>query len=191
MQTLTRKNRLTKKERNYVKEYIKTGGDGTIAALRSYDVEKSKSPMNTAAAISSENLNKPHIVKAIQEMLPDDLLAERHLELLNKREVRITRINGQEEKELIDSPDTQAVTRALDMAYKIKGSYAPEKRIIANITLKTQELSDEELEELAYKPIKAEVLSDIKTKPAIISKEELTSRVINGDKDKENDKQNA
>lgn len=72
--------------------------------------------------------------------LPDGLLAKRHRELLNKREV--VYIAGKQEKELIDQPDTQAVSKALDMAYKLKNKYPNEndpgnKTLIINISGET------------------------------------------------------
>ena len=111
--------KLSKKERGFVKEYIKTG-NGTQSALKVYDT---KSYM-TGAMIASENLKKPKIIKALQEMLPDDLLADRHLALLNKKEI----VKGLE-GEYVDI-DTLAVSKGLDMAYKIKGSYSPEKSVV-------------------------------------------------------------
>lgn len=145
-----RKTRLTHKERGFIRDYIKTE-NGTLAALRNYEIgPHNRNPLNTAASIATENLQKPHIIKSIAEALPDSLLAERHLELLNKREVITAYREGKEGKEVIDSPDTQAVTRALDMAYKVKGSYAPEKRVNLNLEIPLKELSDEELAELAY-----------------------------------------
>lgn len=128
METL-KKPRLTKKQRGFVKDYVKTG-NGQQSAMRNYDVSSKES----AEALASENLTKPAIIQAIQERLPDDLLAERHLELLNKRETEtVYETSGTGEDKITTSitidrgPDTQAVTKALDMAYKLKGTYAPEK----------------------------------------------------------------
>lgn len=53
--------------------------------------------------------------------LPDSALAKRHRELLNKREYRTV---GEESEDA--GPETQAVSKALDMAYKLKGRYADE-----------------------------------------------------------------
>lgn len=120
------KNTLTKKEKGFVKDYVKTG-NGTEAALKNYDTKK----YNTASAIATENLKKPHIVKAIlsiADQIPDKLLAKRHLELLNKRE----HIKIDDEIEDV-GPDTQAVSKGLDMAYKLKGAYAPEKSMNLNL----------------------------------------------------------
>lgn len=118
--------RLTKKQLGFTKDFIETG-NGTEAALRNYDVEDE----NTAAVIASQNLRKPAIAEAIAEALPDDLLAQRHLELLNKREV----IRTPQGDMVTDQPDTQAVKAALDMAYKIKGTYAPEKRLTGHFDI--------------------------------------------------------
>ena len=123
-------NGLTKKEKGFIKDVVETG-NATLAALNNYDIE-SENKENVAAAIGSENLRKPKIKNAIADVLTDDLLSKRHLELLNKREV-IKMFNG--EGEVIDQPDTQAVSKGLEMAYKIKGSYAPERKLIGHVDL--------------------------------------------------------
>jgi len=69
--------------------------------------------------------------------LPDSALAKRHRELLEKQE-QISHLEkdintGQIKTTFIDVPDTQAVSKALDMAYKLKGAYAPEKSVNVNI----------------------------------------------------------
>ena len=105
---------LTRKQKGFVKDYAQSG-NGTQAALNNYDVEDGKLPKErVAAAIASENLTKPNIIKAIADMLPDELIAEKHLALLNKVD---------EKGEI----DVQAVKAGVDMAHKIKGSYAPEQ----------------------------------------------------------------
>lgn len=116
--------KLTRKQKGFIRDYVKTG-NGTQAIMNNYDLDNSKIPEKTASVMAVENLAKPSIAKAIAERLPDDLLEERHLELLNKREITIIEKDG--EKEIIDQPETQAVSKALDMAYKIKGSYVPDK----------------------------------------------------------------
>lgn len=67
----------------------------------------------------------------VNEFLPDNLIAERHLELLNKRDIeRYTEYerdeNGKQRavtKWRDNGPETAAVSKALDMAYKLKNSY--------------------------------------------------------------------
>mgnify|MGYP001611175047 FL=1 len=79
----------------------------------------------------------------MRTFLPDELLAERHKELLNKREIK--RIFNHELGEWIDTqvdvPETQAVSKGLEMAYKLKRKYPTEeggnKTLIINITGET------------------------------------------------------
>lgn len=81
----------------------------------------------------------------LNEHLPDSLLAKRHRELLNKREISLIEKNnetGEKIYEKLDEPDTQAVSKGLDMAYKLKGRYPKEngegdKTLIINITGET------------------------------------------------------
>lgn len=48
-----------------------------------------------------------------------DYLAERHKSLLDKREVVIVRDGKESHHELTDQPDTSAVSKGLDLAYKV------------------------------------------------------------------------
>lgn len=120
-------NSLTKKEKGFVQDYVKTG-NGTQSALKNYDTKD----ISTAAMIASTNIRKPKIQKAIKsiaEQIPDNLLVERHTELLNKREYIAIKDNETGElREKIDlGPESIAVSKGLDMAYKIKGIYTLEK----------------------------------------------------------------
>lgn len=125
--------KLTKKQREFVKEYVDTG-NGTKAALEVYDTDS----INTASSIASENLRKPNIINAIQEALPDELLAQVHLEGLNA-----TRSFPLGEGEYEDAPDYAVRHKYLDSAYKLKGSYAAEKHTTINLEVQTTaELKD-------------------------------------------------
>lgn len=149
------KTKLSKKQKGFVKDYVLTD-NATFAAKNNYDI-KSKDIDNVAAVIGNENLSKPKIIQSIAEALPDDLLAERHLELLNKREKSIVshkNKDGDDVFEVLDQPDTNAVKAGLDMAYKIKSTYAPEKSQHFNLTIditkraEIKKLSSKVLEEL-------------------------------------------
>lgn len=65
----------------------------------------------------------------MDEHLPPELIAQRHTELLNKR----ARRNIRDDKgniikyDVDDGPDTPAVVKALELAYKLRGSFAAEK----------------------------------------------------------------
>ena len=80
---------------------------------------------------TSKRTNKVTRTKGWQELLeqhlPDSVLAKKHRELLNKREIKYTYVDGKKEGELTDQPETQAVSKALDMAYRLKGRYEDEK----------------------------------------------------------------
>lgn len=80
----------------------------------------------------------------MEEFLPDTLLTKKHKELLEKKEV-VTKNNnktGKIETVSTGQIDVQAVSKGLDMAYKLKSKYGEQ-----TIRHKFGELSDEELEE--------------------------------------------
>lgn len=158
----TTKQKLTKKQRGFVKDYVETG-NGVVSAMKNYDVKD----YNTAAVIASENITKPNIVKAIDEALGDSMLATKHMELLNAvtlerlsfklkdtdDEIRaiVSQLPGYEVIHIrededgkvayVRSPDSNTQDKALDKAYKIKGTYAPEKHasVVLNIDDNTRE----------------------------------------------------
>ena len=57
--------KLTVKQKRFVKEYVKNDGNGTRAALATYNT----TDLDTARAIGSENLAKPSIKEAIEQAL--------------------------------------------------------------------------------------------------------------------------
>ncbi len=110
---------LTKKEKGFVKDYLETG-NGTHSALNNYDTDD----INTAASIASENLRKAKV----------------HVEGLNATKRSGTggmkigigtdgKVNDMGHTE-IDEPDYSVRHKYLDSAYKLKGSYAAEKKEI-------------------------------------------------------------
>ena len=125
---------LRPKQKEFVKNYIANGGNATQAVKDSkYDVKND----NVAGSIGSENLTKPKIQEAIKSLadeIPDSLLIEKHIALLNKME-KVTKNNMTSgEIDVIDTGeiDAQAVKAGLDMAYKLKSCYAPEKKDITS-----------------------------------------------------------
>lgn len=134
--------RLSKKEKDFAKEYAKTGNGTQSVIAAKYDVKDE----NSAGVIAHQNLRKvkvQKVIKSIAEQIPDDLLVEKHLELLNAQKVTRTMKKG-EEIEIEESVDNQAISKGLDMAYKIKGTYAPEKHINEiDATEELRQLADE------------------------------------------------
>ena len=136
---------LTKKQKIFVKEYVKSE-NGTQSALKAYDTKSE----NVAGALASENLRKPNIATAIEEVrkslaerIPDELLEKVHLEGL---------VAGKMVGETLE-PDYAVRHKYLDSGYKLKGSYAPDKAINLNIQTditnpKARELAEEYEEKL-------------------------------------------
>ena len=164
--------RLTKKQKGFVKDYVKTG-IASLAVKKNYNVAND----NVARNIGSENLTKPNIVKTLQEMFPDDLLAEKHLELLNAGFIEKIGFEKDIEDEdilevfkqakgckvlyirhyidldktaYVQVIDNNARKNALEMAYKLKGSYAPEKsvQVQVKINIEQQEKINKAIDEV-------------------------------------------
>lgn len=90
-------------------------------------------PAMIAAGYSPSTANIPKAVtgtkswKALMdEYLPEDKVALRHQELLDKRERRgVYDLNGKLVG-YVDEPETASVARAVEMAYKLRGAFVPE-----------------------------------------------------------------
>lgn len=127
--------RLTSKQRKFVNAFVETEGNGTQSALQAYDTTDT----NVAAAIASENLNKPKIINALEEALPDELLAKIHLEGLFATKPIYDATGGL----IAEDADFNARHKYLDSAYKIKGRYAAEKHVNFNVEVEpTDELKE-------------------------------------------------
>lgn len=118
-------NKLTKKQKGFVKEYIKTG-NGTQSALANYDTDD----YSTAGMIASENLNKPKIQIALEEALPTETLYEIHREGLFASKPYYNEAGDK----IAEDADYNIRHKYLDTAYKLKGSYAPDKSVTLHVT---------------------------------------------------------
>ena len=74
------------------------------------------------------------VVKSIADQIPDKLLVKKHLELLNSTE---TIVAGGEI--ISENINVQGVKAGLDMAYKLKGKYAPDQ---STVTVKVEKLEE-------------------------------------------------
>ena len=85
----------------------------------------------------------------MKQELPDGLLAKRHRALLNKNETIIVHEGKESRVEITTQPHSD-VKGALDMAYKLKAKYAPEKHQveIQEITAEEKEQVNKALEDL-------------------------------------------
>lgn len=155
--------KLTKKQRGFVKDYLETG-NATQAVKNHYNVSNDL----TARVIGSENLTKPNIIEVINEALTEDFLLENHKKLFDQKKVDYFIFpKNMENEEIIDHvnaqgievitvrttdkgkmafyaiPDAQAISKGLDMGYKLKGSYAAEKKFNVNVNVeRTPELEE-------------------------------------------------
>ena len=124
-------NKLTHKEKGFVEDVAK-GLPGVKAALNNYDTDD----YSTAGAIASENLKKPKIIKALEEALPNEMLIEIHREgLYASREVWKNNNETGQIEHVSDEADFQVRAKYLDMAYKLKGSYAAERHTSLNVNV--------------------------------------------------------
>lgn len=157
--------KLTAKRQEFVKTYVQ-GGIASLAVKESFDVTSDKS----ARSLGSQLLSDPKIQeaievekKAIADGLPDDLLVNKHLALLNKMEVKRTfdHTTGEWIDMHTGQVDTHAVSKGLELAYKVKGSFAPEKSQSLHVNIDAK-LVDSEAEKLRLKyeaELKAKLLS--------------------------------
>jgi hypothetical protein len=122
---------LSVKQRRFVAEYV-SSGNGTQAALAAYDTEDP----HTAHAIASENLRKPVIQDAVNELLDAEGLSDAKLLAIHAHYLSLC---------ASADPRLKALgLKALDMAYKLKGAYAPERHRIET----EQHLPAEAIEQL-------------------------------------------
>lgn len=117
---------LTFKQKGFIKDILE-GETGVQAALNNYDTED----YSTAGAIASENLRKPKIINAIEEALPDDLLATIHKEGLFASKGIYKQTSEYNWIKIDEEPDYAVRHKYLDSAYKIKDKYAADKHLIA------------------------------------------------------------
>lgn len=149
----------TIKQKKAFKESLENGGNVTEAMKTAEYAE--------ATIHNPQNLTESDGWKALMhKYLPDDKLAKRHEELLDKREKVIIehkdRSGNSDIYEVLDQPDTQAVSKGLEMAYKLKGAYAPEKSVQVQVKTDTKDMTKlleikEKYEKEMFEAIKAEI----------------------------------
>ena len=105
--------KLTKKQRGFVKDIIRTG-NGTESALNNYEI-KSEDKKRVAASIASENLTKPDIQEALKPAL------ERYQKELGKilDAMELKDKNSEQYRPLVDAADKmQKQRRIIEMPIK-------------------------------------------------------------------------
>lgn len=130
----------TIKQKMAMENMLENGGNmGQAMIDAGYSGNTAKTPQKLTESGGWKELMEIH--------LPNSLLVEKHRELLTVPKITTTRIKGA----IIDteeSLDVQALKAGLDMAYKLKGAYAPEKTISLNVNA---EITNPKARELAEK----------------------------------------
>jgi len=154
----------TGKQKKVAQAILANRGTSVSAAMREagYSDAYAKNPQQLTTTKSWKEL--------MEEFLPEDELAAVHKSLLNSKRVERLILHkdtpDEDIKEMIKSanctlkkiyifmgekhvmfwtPNDKSRSDALDMAYKLKGNYAPQKM---QVERKLQDLTDEELEQL-------------------------------------------
>lgn len=133
--TFLQKKLITLISENISKKGKKTMGQLLIEA--GYSKSVSESPQRVTESKSWKDL--------LEEYLPDNDLMVAHKKLLNKQEYIAIGKKGEREVIPTGEIDPQAVGKGLDMAYKLKGRYAPEKIDVRSMLSEFDEVSDDEL----------------------------------------------
>jgi hypothetical protein len=122
------------RHRKVLKILSKNGGKMGAAMLEvGYSPEYAKNP--------GKLMNTLNFQELLQKNLPESLVTKRHRDLLNAKNVTRTYIKGDIETET-ESMNVEAVKSGVDMAYKLRGAYAPEKH---EVLMMYQDLTDQDL----------------------------------------------
>ena len=153
---------LSLQEQEFVKEVALTGNQ-TQAVKKVYGIKnEGYARVKGTRLITKDNINTAvqEVKRSIAEQLTGEMLVEKHLELLNQKQINYfvfpktmtdeeiighVNANGIEVITVRESdkgkmafysmPDAQAIKSGLDMAYKLKGEYATDPDKTTNILM--------------------------------------------------------
>lgn len=130
-------------ESRILPQHMKVFADWEAQSFLKLNVAMKKNGYSDASAANTKRLKSTRSWKTLMEQyMPEELIARRHSELLDKRDIETVRDkNGKVIQRIDNGPSTQAVGRALDMAYKLRGSYknqdiAPPSTVMYNLFYK-------------------------------------------------------
>lgn len=142
---------LTQQDQEFAKEVAITGNQ-TASAKKAYGIKSddyARKKGSVQVAKGSINTAIAEVKRSLADRIPDELLEKVHLEGLEAGK-HIYK-NNNESGEIEDmgvEPDFATRHKYLDSAYKLKGSYAPDKTININIEA---EITNPKARELAKK----------------------------------------
>ena len=132
-------NDLKPKEKEFVKEYVASNANGTASAQKVYKIEDEDYAGVKAHRLIRRDKIKTEIEKVkktIAERLPDDLLVEKNIALLNKMETKEIRLpDGGTEIIESNQIDARAVAKGLEIAHRVKGTYSPDSAVNDNVNI--------------------------------------------------------
>ncbi len=108
--------KLKQKQKAFIAEYVKNGGNGVQAALKVYNTED----YNTANQISRDNLQKPTIMREIEKQMNDTGLTVKKA---------LNAINDGYDAEKKGDPDHAIRLRSADMTLKLADAYPRNKEV--------------------------------------------------------------
>lgn len=114
----TNKRSLTVKQTKFVKEYVKNDGNGTQAALNTYEV----SSVASARALASENLSKLNVKDAIEQALVKHQITMDAAIKPIADGLRADKFVAGEDEDDILMPDHNVRLKASGMALKLLGA---------------------------------------------------------------------
>jgi phage terminase small subunit len=113
----------TYKQKRFVAEYIRTNGNGTEAAMRSYNVKS----RNIAKNISHENIEKPVVQNEIQEALKRSKLTPDYV--MDKLHDAVNSGLG------VQAKNSDSI-KGIDLLLKLYNAYPGKQSISKNISLR-------------------------------------------------------
>jgi hypothetical protein len=134
---------MTIKEQGFVADLVKNKVVYK-AVQKNYDTKSKRN----ASFMGNALLHKPNIQYAILDLMDksgcsDPALVQRLNHFIHDAKKEVIDPNGA----IVELNDNQASLKAMDMAFKIKGAYAPERHEIASVNLNIyQDLTDDELD---------------------------------------------
>jgi hypothetical protein len=143
-----------------------------------YDEDTANKPKNLTESLGFKEL--------VSKYLPDELLTEAHRRQFNQVrldyfvfpktmaddeieahvnaagiEVIVIRLSDKGKMAFYSIPDSMAITKALDLAYKLKGSYAPEKSVSLHLTETIRDPALDKLRQAFNEAAKQKIIDEI------------------------------
>ncbi len=142
--------KLTFKQKNFAKEYVKNNGNATQAVMKSYNIKD----RSIAQPVGSENLLKPIVKEEIESILNSEGLSNR--EITKSLRTNIEAGLGQK----ATASDS---LRGIEMALKLQGAFPATKSAHLNIDI------SERYKDSSYKDILTELKNTRQTTERLLT----------------------